>query len=333
MGELFLSTGSRRQIYEGVKLGEAHYSYNVVFQRFLQSFILNVGRKPYILQHPEIYKTELAKAAIGSNKSAIHIAFKSPEDLRLLDGAYNISHVAWEFNSLPKFPGKKVSPLAIPRFALSLVDEIWVGCEFTRNVFIQEGLLNVHVIPAPIPLPSNLSKLNIIDAIGDLQALQLNFEGSRGTLIRAETKLSLFRDLFTEYYKAKKPKIYLTVANIWDYRKNIPQLVKLFKEFHSVNSDTALVIKLVLDNKNTRLNNINEIFALHFSEWISSGKCDGIYFISDDLSDEAMNLLMRASDFYLNLSRAEGQCLPILEAMASGIVPISVDHTAMFSHL
>jgi glycosyltransferase involved in cell wall biosynthesis len=335
MADILLSTGSRKQIYEGIAFGEAHYSYNIVFQRFKQAIASCLGYEPRVLLHPEIYKTVEAKRSLGIGKEKpIHIAFKSPEELRLLDGAYNIAHVAWEFNKLPSYPDKRSGPLDRPLRALGIFDEIWVGCEFTKQVFIREGLSNVHVIPAPIPLPQeSIKKSNILDVIGQCNALQLDFNGKPGVLKRARTELNPFSDIFTTYYGDVRPKIYLTVANIWDYRKNIPNLVKLFEEFHSRHRDTALVIKLVLDNKNTCLNNVNEIFALHFSEWVKHAKSDGVFFISDKLSDESMTALLRTADFYLNLSRAEGQCLPILEAMALGVLPISVDHTAMADYI
>lgn len=333
MSELFLSTGSRKQIYEGVQVGEAHYSYNVVFKRFLQAINISIDKNPLMLRHPEMYKTESAKLTINCDSSSIHISFKSPEDLRLLDGAYNIAHIAWEFNVLPKYPGPRVGPLARPRFALGMMNEVWVGCEFTKNVLILEGLSNVHVIPSPIPLPSSLAKENLLEVIGDSNAIQLNFSSSNGTLKHASTTLRPFREMYSQYYRFAKPKVYLTIANIWDYRKNIPNLVKIFELFHAQRPDTMLVVKLVLDNLSTRINNVNEIFALHFGEWIESGKCNGIFFISDQMSDEGMSALFRASDFYLNLSRAEGQALPVLEAMANGVVPISVDHTAMADYI
>jgi glycosyltransferase involved in cell wall biosynthesis len=51
--------------------------------------------------------------------------------------------------------------------------------------------------------------------------------------------------------------------------------------------------------------------------------------ISEALSDAAMHRLARATNWYVNGSRAEGCCLPLLEMMAFGRPAISPMHTAM----
>jgi glycosyltransferase involved in cell wall biosynthesis len=51
------------------------------------------------------------------------------------------------------------------------------------------------------------------------------------------------------------------------------------------------------------------------------------------LTRDGMNHLFDASSFYLCTSYGEGQNLPLLEAMGRGVVPISVDHTAMADYI
>ena len=46
-----------------------------------------------------------------------------------------------------------------------------------------------------------------------------------------------------------------------------------------------------------------------------------------------MDALYEAADFYLCTSIAEGQNLPMLEAMSFGVVPVSPRHTAMRDYL
>lgn len=331
---IYMSTGSRSQLYRSLNFGEAHYSYNVVFQRLKNAVEYSLSESPIVLTHPEIYKSDLAKKRIGffNNSKPIHIAVKSPEDLRLLDGAYNIAHIAWEFNKLPTFDNKRVTPLEKPLFSLGLFNEIWVGCDYTKKILLQQGLSNIHVIPCPIPTP-NKKKENLYELLIDSNAINLNFKGSNGELKHALTSLINFKELFSRKYGNSHPKIYLTVANIWDYRKNLPRLLNCFEKFHNRHKNTALVVKLVIDNKSTCLNNINEILGIHFSDVVEFGNSDGIFFISDHFSDEGLIKLINTADFYINLSHAEGQCLPILEAMACGVVPISCRHTAMLDYI
>jgi glycosyltransferase involved in cell wall biosynthesis len=48
---------------------------------------------------------------------------------------------------------------------------------------------------------------------------------------------------------------------------------------------------------------------------------------------DEMNRFYDAASFYLCTSYAEGQNLPLIEAMARGVVPITVDHTAMADYI
>jgi len=54
-----------------------------------------------------------------------------------------------------------------------------------------------------------------------------------------------------------------------------------------------------------------------------------IAFVTSFLSDRQMLELARASTYYLNSSRAEGACLPVLDFLASGRPAIAPSHTAI----
>src|SRR5205807_409078 len=51
--------------------------------------------------------------------------------------------------------------------------------------------------------------------------------------------------------------------------------------------------------------------------------------VAGRLSEEQMRRLIGVSSWYVNATKAEGCCLPLLEAMASGRPGVSPDHTAM----
>jgi glycosyltransferase involved in cell wall biosynthesis len=46
-----------------------------------------------------------------------------------------------------------------------------------------------------------------------------------------------------------------------------------------------------------------------------------------------MDGLIQSTDFVVNASLAEGQCLPLLEFMAAGVPAIAPDHTAMETYI
>jgi glycosyltransferase involved in cell wall biosynthesis len=51
------------------------------------------------------------------------------------------------------------------------------------------------------------------------------------------------------------------------------------------------------------------------------------------LTSEEMKSLVSVTDYFVNASKAEGQCLPLLEFMAEGVPAIAPDHTAMSSYI
>ena len=60
---------------------------------------------------------------------------------------------------------------------------------------------------------------------------------------------------------------------------------------------------------------------------------DNIVICNASLSGDELNALYELTDFYLCTSHAEGQNFPLQEAMALGVVPISVRHTAMADYI
>ena len=61
--------------------------------------------------------------------------------------------------------------------------------------------------------------------------------------------------------------------------------------------------------------------------------CENIILACGLMTDGEMDRLYRAADFFLCTSSAEGQNLPLLEAMARGVVPVSPATTAMSDYI
>jgi hypothetical protein len=155
---IYYSHRTRKALAEGklfLPLGFAHYSYGTVCRKFLDMF--EQARMPVQeLLMPEIYPS--SRHIFPPSKAArpLHIAFKPYEEIRLLKGAANVAHVAWEFDKLPRLGDL---PHNHPRRAnvmndyvhvLGMVSEVWVGCTYTKRIFEEHGLNNVQIVPAPI---------------------------------------------------------------------------------------------------------------------------------------------------------------------------------------
>lgn len=297
--------------------GKAHYSYKIIKNKYI-SLLEKEQIKAYEIIRPEIYKHKIALDFLKDFKRGdIHLIFKPFEEIRILKGAYNIGIIAWEFNRINTITFN-CFPFSNHLRVLSMLDEVWVLCEYTKKVLQQYNLKNVYCIPAPVNYTFANKKASVENILGDLPAVRLN------TINLDPPKA------FVTFYNQLKPinKIYLTIINPWDKRKNIEDIVTSFANFSSKYKHALLIIKLVIDNQGTTLFNVNEILAKKFKI-----KSPNIIFISQSLTDTQMKALIQSVDYYYCISKAEGQNLPLIEAMSAGTVPVSITHTAMADYI
>jgi len=344
-GMIYYSHRTRKALAEGrlfLPLGFAHYSYGTVCRKFLDIFEER-GLAARELTMPEIYPSPRHLFPPSPTARPLHIAFKPYEEIRLLKGAANVAHVAWEFDKLPRFddlPGnhpKRSNAMNDYVHVLGMVCEVWVGCSYTKRIFEAHGLANVKVMPAPIkgagqgrsfPRQPNLA----FHRIGSLRLTRANIAMyvERGD----PSKLDTGTLLHTEECSLSGGRVFLSVFNPGDPRKNAAALILGFQEFiqRSKRND-LLIIKLVLDGTKGSLRKaLSEQLPKFFDEiGVPFGlvDCANIMVVRDHLSAEEIAMLYQAADFYVCTSGAEGQGLPVQEAMAAGLVPISTRETAM----
>lgn len=322
----------RRRNADTITLGEAHYSYMFPADR-----IIGLFRRPHHLLRPEIFcdlSLQIAYPEVKQSASApIHVAFRSFGDIRLLKGAHNVAHVPWEFSNLQLHnrPWRLWDQL----FLLRKLDEIWTPSQFGAKVLSQHLDSPVLFIPTPIPVSKVKRrdlppKNDLLARLGTVPALPLSlFFGANNTMQHK----SLIQHLRLYAGDLSRTKVYLLVVNPGDWRKNIEKVVRCFAAFSDRHEDVLLLIKLVIDNKATRLDNVQQDTILPKMLDSTSLRSKKILFISANLSDDALCQLYQLADFYISISLGEGQNLPLLEAMGQGVVPISVDHTAMVDYI
>jgi glycosyltransferase involved in cell wall biosynthesis len=140
-------------------------------------------------------------------------------------------------------------------------------------------------------------------------------------------------DIILDYYQGRQPQIFVSVLNPHDLRKNLTSLIGGFLEFHAENPNSLLLLKLIVDNTSDRLDNVlTGILTLRISQYelIDS---NGIWLTTAYLPEPVLGDLYRFSSAYVCTSLAEGQNLPLQEAMAWGLVPITTRHTAMVDYI
>lgn len=344
--DIYVSSKLRRSLGENsppLPAGAAHYSYAVVADKFKQVLRQN-GHTPFELDRPEIY----VDPPLRTGRRSLHLMFKPFQEFRLLNGAFNIAHLAWEFERLPTRADWKLGdprrrdPFADYAHMLKIPDRLWVGSRFAQKVFGQHGVDNVDVVPAPIAVAHrSLTDLRRAREVsGALARRELNRFGA----------IRLDRSVLTDFDPIQladqsvklgsiiRPdsRIFVSIASPGDLRKNLPALIDGFAIAAS-DEPAILIIKLVIDNENVQIQNvIGNLLPARYRELekdLGDLVSENIYLVHDYLPQPALRALYLCSDFYLCCPFAEGQNLPLQEAMAEGVIPVAPVHTAMADYL
>lgn len=344
---IYYSHRTRKSLAEGhafLPFGFAHYSYGSVCKKFLK-LCKDGGLSTQELVMPEIYADSSHLKPSAGGVRPVHIAFKPYEEFRLLKGAANVVHVAWEFDKVPTFDDL---PYNHPHrdnilndyvHVLGMASEIWVGCEYTKAIFAAYGLNRVEVIPAPITAAKAEIENELETKLHKIGCLEFSRKAiSAYTSSIASVPLNnnaIFRADDCHDFGGK---VFFSVFNPGDPRKNAAALFLGFQEYlRRTNRNDLLVVKLVLDGsaesiKNALTNELPKYFD-YAGIPMSFMDCSNILLVPSLLSSEEMAALYRAADFYVCTSAAEGQGLPLQEAMAAGLVPISSAETAMADYI
>jgi glycosyltransferase involved in cell wall biosynthesis len=331
----FSSTGSGRHDSAYIP-GRAHYSYRIVSAKF-RAALHELGCECIDLPRPEIYFAPVARKILGN--PCFHLIFKPPNLFRVLKGVPNIACVAWEFDGFPEIRDRKrVIPSDDMAYMLRIPDEIWVPCEFTNQVFRQSGIKNVYTVPAPIDIPEAQPAIRFprlpfqLDRISWIN-LRIGFGRYSDLNSWKPAVPSSLSDIILDHYGGEEPTVFLSVLNPHDLRKNLSTLVSGFLEYSAREKNALLLIKMIVDNQEDRLDTIlhgilkTRIFGF---ELIDSRK---IWLTTEYLRDEVLSDLYRFASAYLCTSLAEGQNLPLMEAMSHSVVPITTRHTAMLDFI
>lgn len=121
--------------------------------------------------------------------------------------------------------------------------------------------------------------------------------------------------------------VYTSVFNPDDGRKNWEQLVTAFCWAFRETADATLVLKIT-----QRDLSVYYVRMLTLLSQLSPFKCR-VLVLHGFLEDEQFGRLFSATSFYVNFSRCEGLCLPLMEFLACGRPAIAPAHTAMADYV
>lgn len=175
----------------------------------------------------------------------------------------------------------------IPKYWVDLfntkADEIWVPSYFVKNIFVRDGI--------------DESKVHVIP------------NGFNPDIYNPDKP---------KYQLKTNKKIKFLFVGGTIYRKGIDILLKAYLSAFNKNDDVALIIKDVASNSVYKgINFIEEIKKI-----ISTENTPEIIYIDENLKEEELAGLYNACDFLVHPYRGEGFGMPVLEAMACGLIPI-----------
>lgn len=322
------------------QLGKANYSYAFAARGFI-STLEDLGYFVVQISNPEFSPVPRKTA----ERKPMHICFAPPPLARVMKGAYNILHFAWEFSRISS-DAENVSAHPFDNWVrmMEAFDEIWLPSQYAVSVISPLVSKPVRWVPTPIAVPRRLPKrqrsgnavalaraLEILKwvPLSIFPRLQQNF--ANHAVARAKSTYDIVRRLKPSIV----PKIFLTILNPHDKRKQLKPLIEAFCEFASKNSDAILLIKTSSpDDTNASIN--QRILTHQIAEdtdLVHPYVSDRVWLFNGALTDEQLSVLYGLASFFVCTAFAEGQNLPLLESMAHGCVPVSVNHTAMADYI
>tara|TARA_R110001599_G_scaffold145321_1_gene327615 strand:- start:68011 stop:70113 length:2103 start_codon:yes stop_codon:yes gene_type:complete len=195
---------------------------------------------------------------------------------------------------------------------------------------------SIYELRLPAVYPTNLLQLDNIGlgpsgTDGDLRQIGLGISritisqvsGSYRPLVSktlAATSRALGRLRLNEI-------LYTAILNPNDGRKNWEDIITAFVYALRDKPGATLLVKIANENLNMFFEDIFTFFMrLHPFE------CR-VVFIHGYLSDQEYQQIILHSQFIVNASRGEGQCLPLMEFMSSGVPAIAPRNTAMLDYI
>ncbi|MEH6590844.1 MAG: glycosyltransferase [Halioglobus sp.] len=121
--------------------------------------------------------------------------------------------------------------------------------------------------------------------------------------------------------------VFTTVFNPIDGRKNWPDILKAFVFALRNEPRAVLLAKVTHSELSPFIRDLSSYF-----EGLGPFKCR-IVFLHGFLNDEDFKKLISATHYTVNAAHGEGQCLPLMEFMSSGVPAIAPNHSAMADYI
>ena len=299
--------------YKGRGWGYAHYSYGFAMDSF-KNVVQKNDEIAHVFQYP--FSIPKVRSIVGSTRKPTHISFLPPDVALIVPRAFNVCVFAWEFDKLPK-KSKENNGIFKKDYEqqLKTFDAVITLSTYAQETLKQYGI-DSYVLPSATMKPLDVSGENI----DNLDCYSLS------TVTNFYKDATRSRPLKQVFEDSPYDQRFLYVLNPHDIRKNFGNLVTAFNRFVEDNPKATLILKMTAQGDLTKLQ--ETAFRREFPSF-NETTFKNVYFIPQKLTDAELQLLMQSCETYISPSRAEGQNLPLCEAMYSGRITIAPNHTSM----
>ena len=337
------------------RLGQYGYSWDLALRNFLP--VLGRLGAVEVLASPESQLEDRVRRSLAAGRQPLVLAFRPFQDACRVHGVPVMNYCFWEFPDIPAEALGGNSRADWKRMA-GEVDMILCASTTAAEAFRRAGV-QTPLCVVPPPLSPHWFETNERTALANIPALELAPTAFSDVPKGMELKKrfhSLVRrwlppavvDLAAQARKRLRRStsyvppapmcavggdevVFTFVFNPDDSRKAWQDLLAGFLISLRDRPDATLIFKLVAQPD--RAAHALTTIAAHVRALSGHRpRCRFLVGIGR-WSEEQMRSLVSVSSWYVNSTRAEGCCLPLLEAMASGRPGISPVHTAMTDYM
>ncbi len=333
-------------------LGQSEYSYYFVLKEFLP-MLDHIGIVVRI-QNPDPEVDAIFQICQHLGEPCIFLSFSPPHLTPIHFQCPTLSVFAWEFYDIPDESWGK-TPRDDWRYTLKKLGAAITHSDFSVNAVKKTMGGNFPIVSIPAPVWDRFFLLSQVkDQTPAQSPFELSVEGNpihfNGPGVGKEQKgesteshsSSVTFDLELTPIGEVSPKVfaensstalelngvvYTTIFNPDDGRKNWLDILRMFCLAFREEPEAILVVKLV----HRHMPLFRRTFHSELGK-LSPFSCQ-VVLIESFLSDEAYQALARHSNFVVNASLAEGQCIPLMEYMSAGTPAIAPKHTGMEDYL
>jgi glycosyltransferase involved in cell wall biosynthesis len=225
------------------------------------------------------------------------VQFETPEFFKPVAGVPYIGFTQWETTKIPNTDLNDQPHLNWVK-QMNKMSAMWTSCTSAKKAFQSSGVeVPVDVIPGPVDTAffrPGLPELDITDLV---------YKDDR--LVPRE----------------ERPVVLGCVAQ-WTARKNISDLI--ISVLSAFKKDEVLLLLKTYGSTMAQEHTegvLKQIQGLR--QMVKNPDAPRIVVLTNQMTDEEIARLYSSMDFVVNPSRGEGLCLPLVQGMASGVVPIS----------